>query len=98
MSLYLFLVTVADAQGLSYYGDKAIRQYLRMNAQALSRARRELCQAGVLAHQNPIYQVLSLEDDPFSGAERSHSNQPTPRIGRSVSFSEILERVAGGTR
>ena len=27
-ALYLFLVTVGDAQGLSYYGDKSIIKYL----------------------------------------------------------------------
>jgi len=38
-TLYLFLVTVADAQGLSYYSDPAIGRHLKMDAVALGGSR-----------------------------------------------------------
>jgi hypothetical protein len=59
-ALYLFLVTVADAQGLSYYGEAALCQHLQLTAEQLSRARARLIGADLLAYQAPLYQVLAL--------------------------------------
>ena len=61
LALYLFLLTVADAQGLSYYGDPSISQFLTLDAAALGRARQELIGAHLIAYQKPLYQVLSLD-------------------------------------
>jgi hypothetical protein len=61
LALYLFLVTVADAQGLSYYSDGAIAQLLPLDAAALARARAELVAAQLIAYQRPLYQVLALD-------------------------------------
>jgi hypothetical protein len=60
-ALYLFWVTVADAQGLSYYSDESMARRLRITSDALSAGRAELIQAGLLAHEPPLVQVLSLE-------------------------------------
>lgn len=59
--LYLFLTTVADAQGLSYYSDRTVAELLRMPPEILIRARRGLMEHGLIAYQKPFYQVLSLE-------------------------------------
>ena len=48
-ALYLFLVTVGDAQGLSYYSDPAIGRHLNLDAVALSAARQQLVQADLIA-------------------------------------------------
>ena len=56
-----FLVTVADAQGLSYYSDYSLGKYLTMNSQTVRKARSELSIAGLIAYQEPLYQVLDLE-------------------------------------
>ena len=61
LALYLFLVIVADAQGLSYYGDPSLSQLLLLDAAALIRARQELLAARLIAYQRPLYQVLSLD-------------------------------------
>ena len=61
-ALYLFLVTVADAQGLSYYSDVSILQHLNMDDYSLAQARMELVRIGLIAYQKPIYQVLGLEE------------------------------------
>jgi hypothetical protein len=60
-ALYLFLVIVADAQGLSYYGDPSILRHLRCDPDTLVRARQELIVAQLIAYRKPLYQVLSLD-------------------------------------
>lgn len=60
LALYLFLVTVADAEGLSYYSDNSVGKYLNMHLQTVRKARRELCIAGLIAYQEPLYQVLEI--------------------------------------
>jgi|DewCreStandDraft_4_1066084.scaffolds.fasta_scaffold52765_2 hypothetical protein len=60
-TLYLFLVVVADAQGLSYYGDPAVLRHLSCTPDALQVARQELIAAHLIAYQKPLYQVLSLD-------------------------------------
>lgn len=60
LALYLFLVTVGDAQGLSYYSDQALCRTLGFSPVTLGQARRELEDAGLIAYQRPLYQVLSL--------------------------------------
>jgi hypothetical protein len=60
-ALYLFLVTVADARGLSYYSDAALVRCLSMAPARLSQARDDLVRIGLIAYQRPLYQVLSLD-------------------------------------
>jgi replication initiation and membrane attachment protein DnaB len=61
LALYLLLVTVADAQGLSYYGDALICRLLSLQPQQLERTRRDLIGVGLIAYVRPLYQVLALE-------------------------------------
>lgn len=61
LALYLFLLTVADAQGLSYYSDGTAGRLLSMAPERLAQARADLIRTGLIAYQTPIYQVLSLE-------------------------------------
>ena len=68
-ALYLFLVTVADAQGLSYYSDRVTSQRLDMDANTLAQARQELIRIGLIAYQKPLYQVLAL-DTPTKATNR----------------------------
>jgi hypothetical protein len=63
-ALYLFLVTVADAQGLSYYADPSLCQRLSMTCPELHQARQALMTRGLVAYQRPLYQVLALDADP----------------------------------
>ena len=73
-ALYLFLVTVGDVNGLSYYGDKAVIKRLGMDQSMLQDARSCLVQNGMIAWQRPLYQVLSL--DISDTAKRSTMEQP----------------------
>jgi hypothetical protein len=61
IGLYLVLVTVADAQGLSYYGEASLECLLSMPAPRLAAARAELIRLDLIAYQRPLYQVLSLD-------------------------------------
>src|SRR2546425_8923321 len=59
-ALYLFLVTVADAQGMSYYAERSLSQRLSMSVTQLRQARQLLITQHLLAYRRPLYQVLAL--------------------------------------
>jgi hypothetical protein len=87
LALYLFLVTVADGQGLSYYSDPTICRLLplALDGPALARARQELIAAGLIAYQRPLYQVLAL-DSPASDGSPSRGGGP-------LSLGHILQAM-----
>jgi len=80
-ALYLFLVTVADARGLSYYSDRSIAQRLNFTDDQLHRARSELVRIGLIAWQEPIYQVLAIEP------------MPAPRPARRAAEPQLLANI-----
>jgi hypothetical protein len=86
-ALYLFLVTVADAQGLSYYSDASLCRALRLDAPGLATARRQLIDAELIAYQKPLCQVLALADTPTTTS--------TPTAG-ARSIGDILRQALGG--
>ena len=91
LGLYLFLCTVADAQGLSYYSDPSIGKLLGYGMDQLDAARSELIRSGMVAYRTPVYQVLSL---PKMNAEQSSSNKPQEaRSGETQSAAQILARI-----
>jgi hypothetical protein len=61
LALYLVLVTVGDADGVSFYRDETLCQMLRWSRVQLKNARAELVEVGLLAFDRPFYQVLGLE-------------------------------------
>ena len=92
LALYLVLVTVADAEGLSYYSDATLERMLKMEHAQLLSARHQLCQAGLLVYQKPLYQVLSLELPLEAGGVAP----PAPRSGQTAPVADILRRIIGG--
>ena len=90
-ALYLFLVTVGDARGLSYYGDKSIIKHLSMDQSALEDARANLIRIGLIAWQKPLYQVLALD--------RPEREKPAPRsnMDNPLSLGDILKMAREGT-
>lgn len=92
LALYLFLVTVADADGLSWYSDAGLCQQLSWSDAQLRSARAELQQAGLIAYRKPLVQVLDL-------APTLAPSTPMPRrAGEAVSVGEILQHLMGGAR
>jgi hypothetical protein len=82
-TLYLFLVSVADAEGLSYYSDPSLLQRLNMGQAQLSDSRQQLIQAGLIAYEKPLYQVLDL------------APVASTRSGQ-MSVGDILRKALGG--
>lgn len=66
--LYLFLVAVADKNGLSYYSDNALALRLRTTESVICKAREDLLDFDLIAYRAPLAQVLSL---PGPATERS---------------------------
>jgi len=87
LALYLFLVTVSDAEGLSWYSEAALCRYLSLTGTELQSARAELQQAGLIAYREPLYQVLDLSPVVVSSAASSR------RGGEAVSVGEILRHI-----
>ena len=86
LALYLVLVTVADAQGLSYYSDASLERMLRFGHAGLCAARSALARAGLLVYQKPLYQVLSLE-------QPERLPMSAPRSGQTGSLKEVLAQA-----
>lgn len=86
-ALYLFLVTVADAQGLSYYSDRSISRHLSMDQLMLQNARTGLMRIGLIAYEKPLYQVLALDEN--------HPNIPRHAPGLQ-SLAQIFKQIGEG--
>jgi len=97
LALYLFLITVSDAEGLSYYSDAAAGRLLNMDTSMLAAARRELSRTGLIAYRHPLYQVLSL-DAPDAGLPAFSAPRPHCGSGEAVSIGEILRKAVGGVQ
>ena len=92
LALYLFLVTVADAEGLSWYSEAALCRHLSWNGTELQNARAELQQAGLIVYRDPLYQVLDLSPVVVSSTSSSR------RDGEAVPVGEVLRHMLGGAR
>ena len=92
LALYLFLVTVADADGLSWYCEETLCRQLSCEPAQLQRDRTELQQAALIAYRKPLYQVLDL-------APVTVPVTPVPRRGGEVmAVGDILKSILGGPR
>jgi len=94
LALYLFLVTVADAEGLSWYSEAALCRQLSCSGAQLQSARTELQQAALIAYRQPLYQVLDL-----APVGSTPPRTPSPRQQATVAASEVLQQLlTGGAR
>jgi hypothetical protein len=84
-ALYLFLVTVSDAQGLSYYGAPTLARRLRLSDEQLASARQQLIDLELIAYRLPLYQVLALPGT--VAAPRT----PATTGGQPVSLATLLQ-------
>jgi len=87
-ALYLFLVVVADAEGLSYYSDPTLMQRLRMDGTTLAQARSNLIRADLIAWRKPVYQVLSLD-----GPAQESTSPESDVAAASVHVRQILSKL-----
>ena len=86
LALYLFLITVGDQQGLSYYSDRSLCARLSMDSAVLVRARNELIRAKLIAYRKPLCQILSLEP----------TKVVRPPLDEPLAVGQILKQLAGG--
>ncbi len=93
-ALYLFLITVADCQGLSYYADASLCERLAMDAATLASARACLLKYRLVAYKRPLYQVLAL-DGALQRLHASSESAARTDIG-SLAIDKILAKLAGG--
>ena len=62
LGLYLLLVTVADAEGMSYYSDVSLGRLLQIPVARVGELRAALVRADLVANRAPLYQVLELPE------------------------------------
>ena len=84
--LYLFFAAVADRHGLSFYSDHTLTSRLRLSQSVLEKAREELLDRDLIAHQLPLVQVLSL---PSPGVRR----RPEPGQGL-MRLGDLFRQIA----
>ena len=84
-TLYLFLVTVADAQGLSYYAERTLSERLSMSVTELHQARQALITHNLLAYRHPLYQVLALGTPPHQTCPEATDD--------AVDIKTVFERI-----
>ena len=97
LALYLFLVAVADADGLSWYSEEALCRQLSCDVAQLQSARAELQQSALIAYRRPLYQVLDLSPAPL--ALPADASRPSARRGgEPVAIGAILQQMLGGMR
>jgi len=70
-ALYLFLVAVADKDGLSFYSDARVAALLRLDRRQVASARARLLELGLVAWEAPLYQVLEIPSSVGDGRRRS---------------------------
>jgi hypothetical protein len=94
-ALYLFLVTVSDAQGLSYYGAPTLARRLRLSDEQFAAARQQLIELDLIAYRSPLYQVLALPGSvaaPPRPARRAPGATGTTD-GQPVSLATLLQQA-----
>ena len=97
LALYLFLVTVADADGLSWYSEDALCRQLSCSGPQLESARSELEHAELIAYRKPLYQVLDLTPVPIQQSACAPRTSPL-RNGEPMAIGTILQHMLGGVK
>jgi hypothetical protein len=94
LALYLFLVTVSDGDGVSYYSDESLCGHLGFGGEALRGFRRELVECGLVAWRRPFYQVLALREP----GRRDAASAPDVRDsgGGPAAIGDVMDRIVGG--
>jgi hypothetical protein len=87
--LYVFLILVADRNGLSYYGYDKICTLLRFTLDDYLVARNGLIEKDLIAFDGHLFQVLSLPDKPVRVSTSSrrtpeHMQQSDPATIRQI--------------
>lgn len=99
--LYFFLCAVADARGVSFYGEKLLGEHLSLDPRTLDSARRGLVDSGLILYREGVYQVLPLDEvADLSAPARNRPLLPEGRplppsaeTGRPEAFRRIVHEL-----
>ena len=91
-ALNLFLITVSDARGLSYYGAATLARRLHLSQEHLAAARQQLIELDLLAYQAPLYQVLALPGI-VAAPRPASANTVANTGGQPVSLAALLQQA-----
>ncbi len=83
--VYLFLILVSDAKGLSFYSNNSICRLLGIPRQVLTAARDALIDRDLIVYRTPLYQVLELPKT----AKQTWTESPCPSTSSASSFSDL---------
>jgi hypothetical protein len=76
--LYLFLILVADRDGLSFYSYDKICQYLKVDVDTYIQSRNGLIDKQLIAYENSVFQVLSLPQR----QKKTQTKQQRPSVSK----------------
>lgn len=92
MALYLFLLTVADQRGLSYYSQPSLMKQLKFGTVRFAQARAELINSELIAYEHPLYQVLNLTPASTLPSRPPDTKQREPVAAR-LKFKQLLSQL-----
>lgn len=92
-ALYLFLITVSDAQGLSYYGASTLARRLRLSDEQFAAARQQLIELDLIAYRAPLYQVLALPGTVAALRAPAVAATGATTGGQPVSLATLLQQA-----
>ena len=95
--LYLFLVLVADRQGLSYYSYHKICTLLRLSVDEYLWARNALIEKDLIAFDGALYQVLSLPQAPYVQRASPLKTQKDMAQRDPATIKQIVRNTLGGS-
>jgi len=95
--LYLFLILVADRDGLSFYSYDKICQLLQLEVDDYIQARNGLTQRQLIAYDGRQFQVLALPERPPQRSATTVNLKPA-RANDVQSLSQIFCRLTQGNQ
>ena len=93
--LYLFLILVADRNGLSYYGYDKVCTLLRFTLDDYLIARNALIEKDLIAFDGHLFQVLSLPSHPVLQPHRLLQSAPQMAHADPATIRQIIRHSLG---
>jgi hypothetical protein len=94
--LYLFLVLVADRNGLSYYSFDKICSLLQISTDQYILARNTLIDKDLIAFDGHLFQVLSLPQKPVTQPAKPLKTQQDMENADPVTIRQLIRNAIGG--
>jgi hypothetical protein len=93
--LYVFLVVVADRQGLSYYSYDKICSLLKISVDDYILARDALIQKDLIAFDGSLFQVLSLPQKPRWSAPQALKSAKDMQTHDPATIDQLIKKSPG---